>query len=82
MLYEHEEEHEADEPADEGDESKEESFGGTDAVGLGVVDHLAGGHADVVVLLAPVPDKKEIGFSIFFLFFTAKIIETAPITYL
>ena len=58
MLYEYEEEDEADEPADEGDEPEEESLGRSNAIGLGVVDHLAGGNADVVVLLAPVPKEQ------------------------
>ena len=56
VIDEHEEEYETDEPADEGEESEEESLAGRDAVRLGVVDHLAGGHAHAVVLLAPEPE--------------------------
>ena len=56
VVDEHEEEYETDEPADEGQESEEESLAGRDAIRLGVVDHLAGGHAHAVVLLAPEPE--------------------------
>ena len=59
MVDENEEEDQADEGADEGEESKEEALGGPHAVRLGVVGHLAGGHAHVVILLAPVPEKEE-----------------------
>ena len=58
MVNEHEEEYETDEPADESEETEEESLRGADAIRLGVVGHFARGHANVIILLAPVPEKE------------------------
>ena len=60
VVDEHEEEDETDESADEREQSEEEPLGGANAVRLGVVGDLAGGHAHVVVLLAPVPERDKI----------------------
>ena len=59
VVDEDEEEDEADESADEGEEAEEESLGGAHAVRLGVVRDLPRGHAHVVVLLAPVPERGQ-----------------------
>ena len=57
VINEHEEENETDESADEREQPEEEPLRSADAVGLRVVEDLAGGDAHVVVLLAPVPEK-------------------------
>ena len=56
VVDEDKEEDETDESADEGEQPEEETLRGAHAVRLGVVRDLAGGHAHVVVLLAPEPD--------------------------
>ena len=58
VVNEHKEQNETDEPADESEETEEESLRGADAIRLGVVGHFARGHANVIILLAPVPDKE------------------------
>ena len=66
VVDEDEEEDETDESADEGEQPEEEPLRGAHAVRLGVVRDLAGGHAHVVVLLAPEPESE---FGSFYLFF-------------
>ena len=58
VVDENEEEYETDESADEGEEAEEEPLARGHTIGLGVVGHLAGGHAHVVVLLAPEPTEE------------------------
>ena len=65
VVNEDKEEDEANEATNEGEEAKEESLARPDAVCLGVVGHLPRGHANVVVLLAPVPVGKSVGKVIF-----------------
>ena len=56
VVNEDKEEYETDETTNECQKSEEKPFAGANAIRFGVVSHLAAGHADMVILLAPVPE--------------------------